>query len=339
MTRRKPIIVGAAGLELTAEEKALFADERPAGLILFRRNCADPAQLGDLVAAFRAVVEDDQALVLIDQEGGRVARLTPPHWRAMPPAAFFGRIAAEDFIEAAAALQLATTLVSSELRAMGITVNCAPVLDLAWPHAHDIIGDRAFSADRDMVSRLGRVSMDAMIAAGVLPVIKHIPGHGRAMADSHLALPFVDADMDSLCETDFAPFEALADAPMAMTAHIRYAAIDPDLPITLSKKGIEEVIRGDIGFDGVLLSDDITMKALDGPMPQRAVLALEAGCDLVLHCSGDWAEARAVLDAVTPISSESARRISDALGRIASPVEADLDNASARLSQLIRAWS
>ncbi|GER01316.1 glycosyl hydrolase [Iodidimonas gelatinilytica] len=338
VSKAKPIILGVSGLELTADEAALCAAERPAGLILFRRNCETPDQLQSLIGAFRDAVGDADALVLVDQEGGRVARLQPPHWREFPPAALYGRIAQEDFIEAAAALQLATTLQACELRRLGITVNCAPVLDLFYPQGHDIIGDRAFSADPDVVSRLGRVAVDAMINAGVLPVIKHIPGHGRATMDSHLDLPRIDADVRSLCETDFVPFKALADAPFAMTAHIVYDAIDPALPATLSSKMIEDVIRGDIGFDGVLLSDDITMKALDGSMAERAVRALGAGCDLVLHCSGDFDQARTVLEATEIMNADLADCLSQSLSLIANPAPADLDNASARLSQLIGAW-
>lgn len=335
MTNSKPIIVGVAGTELSADESALFAAERPAGLILFQRNCETPEQLSKLIADFRASVNNPDAFSLIDQEGGRVARLHPPHWRVMPPARVFGQMAKEDFVEAAAALELATVISASELRRLGITINCAPVLDVPVDGAHDVIGDRAFSEDPSLVSRLGRIVVDAMIRAGVLPVIKHIPGHGRARVDSHHALPHVDEDISLLSGTDFVPFKALADAPIAMTAHIIYEDIDSEQPLTLSKKGIETVVRGNIGFEGLLLSDDIGMKALSGTLPERASTALAAGCDLVLECSGRLDDARAVLEAVAPMDDDLSERITHTLALIAEPEPVDLDNASARLSQLI----
>ncbi len=335
MTNSKPIIVGAAGIELSADESALFAHERPAGLILFQRNCETPEQLSQLIADFRASVDNPDALVFIDQEGGRVARLRPPHWRSMPPSRVFGQMAEDDFVEAAAALELATVITASELHRLGITVNCAPVLDVPVEGAHDVIGDRAFSSDPSLVARLGRIAVDAMIKAGVLPVIKHVPGHGRAQVDSHHALPRVDADRGLLCDTDFIPFKALTDAPMAMTAHIVYEGIDDEQPLTLSKKGIENVVRGDIGFEGLLLSDDIGMKALSGTLAERALGALGAGCDLVLECSGVLADARTVLEAVEPMDDDVRERIAHNLTLISDPEPVDLDNASARLSQLI----
>ncbi len=334
----KPIIASCAGPALDDEEVALFAAERPAGLVLFRRNCDNPDQLRALTDAFRRAVDDEQAFVLVDQEGGRVARLRPPHWRALPPAAVFGRMAGHDFVHAAAALQLASAIVAHELLEVGITVNCAPVLDVPAPGAAEVIGDRAFAHDPDLVARLGRVAVDAMLDAGLLPVIKHIPGHGRAPLDSHHALPRVDADIESLYAVDFVPFEALADAPLAMTAHVIYEALDEDRPATVSETVIEEAIRGHIGFEGLLVTDDIGMQALAGPLSARARAALEAGCDLVLHCSGVFDEIRTLLEAVDGIGGTTSERITRARERVAGAAPVDVENAEARLETLLAEW-
>lgn len=335
MARTKPIVLSCAGHTLSAEEKALFSRQRPAGLILFNRNIQTPEQVRGLIADFRDAVEDDNSLIMIDQEGGRVARLGPPHWRRLPPAGRFGEMAAGDFVEAAAALQLAASLLAADLKALGINVDCYPVLDVPQPGAHDIIGDRAFAADPTFVARLGRVAVDAMLSAGVLPVIKHIPGHGRAGVDSHESLPRVSADRETLEETDFAPFKALADAPMAMTAHVVFEAVDPSRPATTSGIVIDEVIRGDIGFEGILISDDITMGALEGTMGERSARARDAGCDLVLHCSGDLDEARHLLESTAGMGEELETRIAAALERIAEPEAVDIASAQDRLRQLL----
>lgn len=338
MRQAKPIIVGCAGTRLSEEEAALFAEQRPAGLILFGRNCADPEQLRALTDAFRDVVEDPDVLVLVDQEGGRVARMKPPHWHAMPPAAAFGRIAEADFVEAAAALQLTCAITAAELRRAGISVNCAPVLDVPAESADPVIGDRAFSRDPDLVARLGRVAADAYLEAGMLPVIKHIPGHGRAPEDSHVALPRVDASLDSLCDVDIVPFQAVADSPFAMTAHVIYEALDETRPATHSRTVIEEFIRGVIGFEGVLLSDDIAMAALEGSGAERASRALEAGCDLVLDCTGEIESSRAVLEATARMTAEAAERIDAARSRADAAAELDLEEAYGRLERMLAAW-
>lgn len=337
MSFMKPAIVGCAGLTLDAGEAALFAAERPAGLILFARNIADPDQVRALVAAFRAAVDDPDALVAIDQEGGRVARLGPPHWPVMPPAARFGALAAEDFVDGAAALELASALVSADLRDLGISMNCVPLLDVPVDGAHGIIGDRAWSDDPQLVARLGRVALDSVLEAGVLPAIKHIPGHGRATVDSHLGLPRVACDLETLCETDFVPFKALADAPFAMTAHIVYEALDATLPATLSQNVIAEAIRGEIGFTGLLLSDDLAMDALSGPHGARAAAARAAGCDIVLHCSGKLAETREVLDALAPVEAGGPlhERLAAARARLGDGAPIDRDHAMARLADLL----
>lgn len=281
MTARAAV-TGLSGPALTAGEARVLRETPPAGVILFRRNVQTPAQLRALTAAIREELGQD-APILVDQEGGRVARLRPPEWPAFPPAeAFEGGSAARAAANAA--------LLGHECAALGLDVVCAPVLDLRLPGAHEVIGDRAFSDDPAEVARLGEAWIEGLMAAGCIPVIKHIPGHGRATADSHLSLPRVEADATTLA-ADIAPFRAVCgrDAGRhlwAMTAHITYDALDPDLPATLSPRLIERTIRGEIGFDGVLVSDDLTMGALAGLSDALAADSLRAGCDLVLHCNG-----------------------------------------------------
>ncbi|WP_191084370.1 beta-N-acetylhexosaminidase [Roseococcus microcysteis] len=286
---RKPAIIGLAGPSLTGEEVALLRAELPLGVILFRRNVVDPAQLRALTAAIRDILGAGTP-ILVDQEGGRVARLRAPHWPEFPPPATFEHGPAE------AARANAEALARMCL-AEGLDVVCAPCLDLRLPGAHDVIGDRAFSAAPEEVARLGAAWIAGLRAGGVMPVLKHIPGHGRATLDSHLALPVVEADRATLA-ADFAPFRALAAPDLwAMTAHILYPALDSERCATLSPRVIAEVIRGEIGFTGFLISDDLAMKALDGTPGALAAQALAAGCDAVLHCSGVLAESAAVLDA------------------------------------------
>ena len=302
-------ILGCSGLVLTDAERRFFAATDPLGFILFARNVDSPAQVAALVASLRETVGRADAPVLIDQEGGRVQRLRPPHWRAAPPGAPFARLAARTRPRAAAALWLNFRLIGRELAALGIDVDCAPVLDVPVPGAHDVIGDRAYGTEPSMVAALGRAAMDGLLDEGVLPVIKHIPGHGRALVDSHLALPVVEASRAELEAEDFPPFRALADAPWAMTAHVVYKAIDPTAPATTSARVIGEVIRGIIGFDGVLVSDDLSMQALGGGFADRTRSALDAGCDLVLHCNGDMAEMTEVAAALHPLSEIAQERL------------------------------
>jgi beta-N-acetylhexosaminidase len=305
MNQPSAMILGCAGLALTPEEQAFFREADPLGFILFQRNCSDPDQLRHLVAALRATVGRDDAPVLIDQEGGRVARLRPPHWPAYPSAA---RIAAlgED---AAAAARVAARLIADDLAGLGITVDCLPVLDLPAPGADAIIGDRAYGTIPARVAALGRVACEGLLAGGVLPVVKHMPGHGRATVDSHLACPVVGTARDVLAAHDFAPFRALNDMNWAMTAHIVYSAIDPARPATLSPTVIADVIRGEVGFGGVLVSDDLSMQALGGSIGERAAGALAAGCDVVLHCNGRLDEMRAVAAAAGPLGATAADRV------------------------------
>ena len=305
-------IFGCASLRLTDAEKSFFARVDPLGFILFSRNIDTPAQVAALVAELKECVGRD-APVLIDQEGGRVQRLRPPHWRKRPPMAVFGALAASDRDRARDAARLNAHLIAADLAALGISVDCAPLIDVPAPGSHDIIGDRAFAADPVLVAELGRAAHDGLLDGGVMPVIKHIPGHGRAVVDSHLDLPVVDADMDTLAGWDFPPFRALADAPWAMTAHIVYRAIDPDRPATVSPRVIEGVIRGMIGCRSFLLSDDLSMKALSGDFSQRTRESLAAGCDAVLHCNGDMAEMTAVAGALRPLSDAARERLARAL--------------------------
>ncbi len=324
-------IFGASGKSLTDQEKKFFRSADPLGFILFARNVGDPAQLRNLVIALRDTVRRADAPVLIDQEGGRVARLKPPHWRGYPPASAIA--AAKNPAEAAF---LGSRLIADDLAALGITVDCAPVLDLPAPGADPIIGDRAYGTKPETVAALGRAVCDGLLAGGVLPVIKHIPGHGRARVDSHLALPVVSASRAELEAGDFAPFRALNRMPWAMTAHIVYSAIDADAPATLSPRLISQTIRASIGFGGVLISDDLSMKALPGSLPGRAQGALEAGCDVVLHCNGEMREMSGIARAVGPLSAEARRRIDAGERRRLAGIEPfERFAAEARLAMLL----
>ncbi len=307
-------ILGCAGPRLSDDERGFFRDAQPWGFILFRRNIDSPDQVRALTAALRACVDRPDAPILIDQEGGRVQRLGPPHWPVYPPGRAYGQLAPALRAEMA---RLGARLMASDLASVGINVDCLPVLDVPSANAHDVIGDRAYAARPDEVASLGRAAAEGLLAGGVLPVIKHIPGHGRAAADSHKALPVVDATFAELEAVDFVPFRALADMPMAMTAHLVYTAIDPTRPATTSSRVIGDVIRGAIGFQGLLMSDDISMKALSGDLTRLADAALSAGCDLVLHCNGDRAEMQAVVAGSIPLAGEAERRAAAALARIA----------------------
>lgn len=328
-------IYGCAGPALTARERRFFEDADPVGFILFARNCENPDQVRALVEALRATVAREDVLVLIDQEGGRVSRLKPPHWPARPAAERFVEIACRDRAKGIEAARLNARLMARDLADLGINVDCAPVLDVLQPETHDVIGDRAYGEDPEMVATLGRAVAEGLMDGGVLPVIKHIPGHGRATVDSHEALPVVDADRATLDRVDFAPFRALADMPLAMTAHITYRAIDPQNPATLSPRLVADVIRGAIGFDGVLMSDDLSMKALAGTLGERVRRSLGAGCDVVLHCNGRLEEMEAVREATPPLLPEGARRLARAFTRIEPPRAFDGAAAERALDALL----
>ncbi len=330
------VIYGCEGPTLTDWERGFFAEADPLGFILFARNCADPEQLRALVTALRTTIGRPEAPVLIDQEGGRVARLKPPAWRAAPAAGVFDDLARRDLARACEAAEVNARLIALELRDLGIDVDCLPLLDLRLPEGHGIIGDRALGSEPDQVIALGRAVCKGLAAAGVIPVIKHIPGHGRARVDSHEALPQVDTPLEVLRDSDFRPFKALAGAPWGMTAHIIYTAIDAERPATTSPKVISEVIRGEIGFDGLLLSDDLSMKALSGGLGERARAALDAGCDLALHCNGERPEMEAVAAVAPPLTpAAEARLVRGREGLGAAPAAAEFAALSERLEGLL----
>ena len=307
------IVFGCAGEEPTRDERALFADADPLGFILFKRNCREPRQVRDLVSALRDSVRRQDAPVLIDQEGGRVQRLAPPHWRRRAPWRSFGDMAAEQGLDRAAdAARIAAREIAGELAELGISVNCLPLLDVPAPGGHAIIGDRAFSADPAVVAALGRAVCEGLLGGGVVPVVKHMPGHGRATLDSHLSLPVVDAPEDDLA-VDFAPFRALRDMPWAMTAHVVYTAFDDSAPATLSAAVVERAIRGSIGYRGLLISDDLCMGALSGAPAARARAAFDAGCDAVLHCNGELAEMREAMTGVRRMTGRAMTRFRSGL--------------------------
>ncbi|WP_454715186.1 beta-N-acetylhexosaminidase [Caulobacter segnis] len=324
-------ILGCSGATLTADEVAFFKDVKPWGFILFKRNIADPEQVRALTAALRETVGRPDAPILIDQEGGRVARLQPPHWRIYPPGRAYGALVANDPLVAREITRLGSRLIAHDLLSLGINVDCVPVLDVPDPKGHEIIGDRAYGDTPEQVATLGRAAAEGLLAGGVLPIIKHIPGHGRALSDSHLELPVVKAKLLELEIRDFAPFRVLSDMPMAMTAHVVYTAIDRKNPATTSKKAIKKIIRESIGFDGLLMSDDLSMKALSGDFKQRAKDSLAAGCDVVLHCNGDMAEMKAVMSGVGKLGKEARRRAQAVMGRLVKvPEPFDVAEARAR---------
>ena len=305
------VIFGCAGERLQVDERGFFADADPLGFILFQRNCREPEQIRDLVSALRDSVGRDDAPVLIDQEGGRVQRLGPPHWRRRTAWRGFGDMAADRGLDPAIeAARINAREMAGELVDLGIDVNCLPLLDVPVPGGHGVIGDRAFSNDPEIVAALGRAVCEGLLSEGVTPVIKHIPGHGRATVDSHSSLPAVDAPAEAL-EADFAPFRALRDMPWAMTAHVVYGAFDADAPATVSRNVIQQVIRGSIGYEGLLVSDDICMRALTGGPGARARAALDAGCDVVLHCNGDFDEMGETILGADPMSGRAMARFRD----------------------------
>jgi beta-N-acetylhexosaminidase len=318
---------------LTEDERRFFAAADPVGFILFRRNCRSPDQVRELVGALRDAIGRSDAPVVIDQEGGRVARLRPPHWRRYPSAA---RLASLPDPQAERAARLGARLIADDLGDLGISVACLPVLDVPVGGADPVIGDRAYGTDPGRVARLGRAVCGGLLKGGVLPVIKHIPGHGRARVDSHLGCPVVEAEADELSRSDFAPFRALADLPWAMTAHIVYMAIDPTAPATLSPRIISQVIRGVIGFDGVLISDDLSMRALGGEIGERAKRALAAGCDLVLHCNGEQREMEAIVATIESVSASTQARLARAEAmRRSVPTEFDRHEAEHQFDALL----
>jgi beta-N-acetylhexosaminidase len=322
----RAFICGCSGTALSDSERLFFREASPFGIILFKRNIGSPEQVRRLVDDIHDCLGRKVA-ILVDQEGGRVQRLGPPHWRAYPPAARFD-IAQRSLEDAQSLVFQTARIMAADLHRAGVTVDCLPVLDVPAAGSHDIIGDRAYGRIPHRVARLGRAAAEGLLAGGVLPVMKHIPGHGRAGVDSHHELPRVAAPLELLQQTDFQPFIENADLPAAMTAHVVYEAIDPDRPATVSARVIQDHIRGTIGFSGLLLSDDLSMQALRGGLRERAAAAFAAGIDLALHCNGDLAEARGVAEATPLLEGMALKRTEAAMARLPRDVAA-LDSVEA----------
>ncbi len=337
MTTVSGFISGCSGSSLTLDEKSFFTRANPWGLILFRRNCETPDQLLALTTAFREAVGRKNAPVFIDQEGGRVQRLGPPSnaWKRYPPARSYGEVYAENPLAALRTARNVGRMMAQDLIACGISANCVPVLDVPQPGAHEIIGSRAYSSRIDHIMALARAHAAGFSDGGVMPVIKHIPGHGRAKADSHLELPVVEASLAELEAVDFPPFAAMADAPMAMTAHVVYTALDAEHPATLSETVISQVIRGQIGFRGLLMTDDLSMQALSGSYTGKTRGALDAGCDIVLHCNGEMAEMEEVAAAAGPLKGQALQRARAALKTQRRPQAFDEARASADYQAIV----
>ena len=328
------MIAGISGTEPTAEELALLRDYPVAGFILFQRNCHDLGQLCALTRQLKDIYSDRWVPILIDHEGGRVQRMKPPAWRLRPAARRLGDLPAHQRRKAA---RIWAGLLAADLTAVGIDVNCVPVMDVARPETTGAIGDRAFSREPAIVAELGRITIETMLEAGVAPVMKHLPGHGRARVDTHLELPCLSESVEELALSDLVPFCACADkAPFAMTAHIVFEKVDPKRPATQSRLVISEIIRGRIGFSGILFSDDLSMEALDGTIEERAFLALSAGCDLVLHCNGRFEELSRLLPAMPHLSAERLACLEAARPKPATGV-IDRDAAAAELDHLLAA--
>jgi beta-N-acetylhexosaminidase len=330
----RAFISGLAGLTISASERAFFREALPWGLIIFKRNVNTPKQLTDLITSFRDIVGRDAA-VLVDQEGGRVQRLGPPHWPAYPPGARYGQLYDRDPLAGLAVARMAGRLIASDLADIGIDVDCLPLADVPVTGSDGVIGDRAYGAEPGKVAAIAAAIAQGLEAGGVLPVVKHLPGHGRARVDSHHRLPVVDADRATLETTDFAAFRPLADLPLGMTAHVVFSAIDPVAPATTSVTMVREVIRGFIGFKGLLMSDDISMGALSGTTAERAQAALAAGCDLVLHCNGDLTEMSAVAGVAPELGGEALSHSETALARRRAPEGFDVEAARAIFTRMV----
>jgi beta-N-acetylhexosaminidase len=330
----RAFITGLSGTEITPEERAFLRDAAPFGLILFKRNIVDPSQLRALTGDFKTICGTD-APVLIDQEGGRVQRMGPPYWPAYPPGALYGALYRGNRDLGLRAAWLGARLIAADLADAGITVDCLPLADVPLADADRVIGDRAYGDTPQQVAAIAVAVAEGLKAGGVLPVVKHIPGHGRAMADSHLSLPAVTADCAVLEATDFAAFVPLKDAPFGMTAHVVFTALDPGLPATTSAIMINQVIRGFIGFTGALMSDDVSMGALAGPIAERVRRCLCAGCDLVLHCNGNFAEMQEVAANCPELGGAALERTARALASRTAPQALDVAAARAEFVELV----
>lgn len=336
-TPLRPVIFGCAGPVLTHEERHFFAETRPCGFILFKRNCEDVAQLKALVAAMRAIIDDPLAPIFIDQEGGRVLRMKRPVWWQAPASGLIGKLADKDLGGAVTLARDTGRAIGAQLGEVGINVNFAPCLDVVFPYTHDAIGDRAFHSDPKIIAALGRAYIDGMAEFGVQGSLKHLPGHGRARMDSHYDLPVIDVGMEDL-ELDLAPFIALQDLPWGIVSHLLFPALDSVEPATTSATIIAEVVRGRIGFDGLLVTDDISMKALKAPVEVSSAKALAAGCDIVCHCNGQMAEMTPIADAIAPMDDALVARFEKIRAAVVSApfaavadLAADIDRRAASL--------
>ena len=305
----KAVVFGCSGLTLTEKERDFFRETKPLGFILFARNIESPEQVKKLIADLVETQEREIVPILIDQEGGRVARLKPPHWNCYPPAGMIAKLPDE---KAKRATYLTARLIADDLRKLGFTLNCSPVLDLLFEGADSVIGDRSFGTDPERVSILGKQSCNGFLDGGISPIIKHIAGHGRATSDSHKALPVVDTDLETLHKTDFIPFKNLKNCDYAMTAHIVYSAVDAKAPLSTSRKTLQKIVRSEIGFNGVLFSDALRMSALTGTVAERAVAVLDAGCDVALHCTGKLSEMKKIAKVIPDLSAETFLKIATA---------------------------
>lgn len=331
----RAFITGVSATKLSAAERAFFRAERPWGFILFKRNIETPAQVSSLVRELRDSIDSPDAPVLIDQEGGRVQRLGPPHWPVYPPGAVFGALYDIDPELGFRAARLSSRLIAADLIDLGITVDCLPLADVPVEGSDAVIGNRAYGTEPGKVAAIARAVTQGLRQGGVLPVLKHIPGHGRATADSHFRLPRVDASRDELNRTDFAAFQPLADLPMAMTAHVVFSALDPAHPATTSATIIRQVIRSVIGFHGLLMSDDVSMNALAGTIAERTRAIVNAGCDMVLHCNGKLDEMHEVADETPELTGEALERARRALASRRQPEPLDRQAARAELDALM----
>lgn len=331
-----PVVFGFSSTELTAEEKAFFLRANPFGYILFQRNCENPAQVAALTATLRDVAGRDDVPILIDQEGGRVARLKPPHWPTLPAMRVIGALYEADHDLGAQAAILHSRITATMLIRLGITVNCTPVLDLQIADASTAIGDRAISADPDLVAGLARTYCAVHLEHGVMPIIKHFPGHGRVRVDPHYELPVINTDLETLRQADFVPFKALQTLPLGMTCHALMTALDSRNPVSQSAMIHETIIRGELGFGGLLISDDLAMEALQGSPANRAKRVLAAGTDIALHCNGKLAEMQAIADSLSPDEGQLARRWGMAqVSRIVHPAASDQEADLAALAELL----
>ncbi len=313
MSESKAMILGSSGLVLTAGETEFFRAQRPWGFILFARNISDADQVRNLVASMRASIGNESAPVFIDVEGGRVQRIRQPMAPDYPSASELGALYRSDKVAGLRATWLMSRLHAFDLSRLGITADCLPVLDIPVRGAHDVIGNRAYGHDPEIVTAMGKAAAEGLLAGGVLPVVKHVPGHGRALVDSHKVLPVVDASVEQLRSIDFAPFLALNKLPMAMTAHVIYSALDANEPATTSRNILHNIVRGEMAYDGLIMSDDVSMQALSGDFESRTDAIFAAGCDVVLHCNGVMEEMQAVAGKTSALSGVALERAERAL--------------------------